>query len=103
MANSNANVTRHYLSVSDFKKTMSVDTLDILKNENTGKLFVSLTFNDGSKANVRCQQDIDLSDDAIKLLIFMTTATDRRGAADWYESCLINGKENAGATHLKTL
>ena len=66
------------ISVGEFKTRFSCTTLQIVRNPNTSKLFVST---DNGK-NFRCQQNIDLT----KVLTFLKE--EDASEDDW---CLANG------------
>ena len=44
------------MSIAEFKSAIKTDSLSVVKNPKTGKLFVS-----AGNANYKCQQDIDLN------------------------------------------
>ena len=48
------NTNIRYLSVQAFKEMLGISVIEVVKNPNTGKLFVS-----SSVGKFKCQQDID--------------------------------------------
>ncbi|WP_110999199.1 phosphoribosyltransferase [Taibaiella soli] len=71
------NVQFSYLTIAAFKEKLGIASFDVVRNPNTGKLFVST-----SKGYYRCQRDIDLTNPAnLKFLIVN---------GDFNECCLVN-------------
>lgn len=73
-----------FASVQDFKDTIGANSISIVKNPNTGKLFAAA---DNGK-NYKCAGDLDVSK-PIAILIPETGIDD---------ACLINGSNNNIAT-----
>lgn len=71
--NTNSKVT--FMSIADFKEQVGANTIEVLKNPKTDKLFLS-----AGGATYRCQQDIDKEGD-MRMLI------PEEGIAD---ACLVN-------------
>lgn len=73
----NRNPDVKFMSVSDFKTAIGATKLEVLRNPNTGKLFMSA---DGG-ANYRVQADLDPKESLTVLV----------EADDLENACLING------------
>lgn len=80
MANYTEKVT--FLTIKEFKNKVGVETMDVLKNPNTGKLFLAC---DNGK-NYKVQATINSQKD-MKFLV--------PEAGDINEACLINVSEGA--------
>lgn len=68
-----------FLSIDDFKKQINASIIQVVKNPNTGKLFVS-----ANNKNFKCQQNIDTSK-PMKFII---------NDADLNTACLANVEES---------
>lgn len=79
-----------FISVADFKAQTGTNTLEVKRNQKTGKLFVALP---GGKT-MRCQQDFD----SRKPYQFIVDQ-----GADITEGCLINYDASKGAELIATL
>lgn len=71
-----------FISVEACKLLFCVETLQIVMNNNTGK--ISILLPDGTFLKV--QQDLDKT----KPMAFMTSVMDEFGEPDWFSGCLVN-------------
>jgi hypothetical protein len=72
-----------FMSVAEFKAALGVATIEIVKNPNTGKLFVS-----AGTEKFKCQQDIDLKG---SMSVLIPVSPDGEQLLE--EACLLNVKE----------
>lgn len=80
MANQAENVT--FLTVGEFKTKLNISKLEVLKNPNTGKLFLA----GDNGQNYKCQGDID-GNKEMRMLV--------PESGDLSEACLTNVKPGA--------
>jgi hypothetical protein len=73
---------KFYMSIEEAKLFFCIETLKIIKNENTGNESILLPNDD----QIPIQKDIDRS----KPMFLTTEVTDSVGDPDWFESKLVN-------------
>ena len=81
MENPNANTEVQFLTIEEFKKQISAESMQVLKNPNTGKLFLAAS----NGENYKVQQEIDTTKE-MKILVPEGNITD---------ACLTNVKPGA--------
>jgi hypothetical protein len=89
MDNNNQTTDFKFLTIGDFKKKLNIDTINVVKNPHTGKLFV-----EAGGANYKCQLDINLTNkEDLRFLVKDGVISD---------ACLVD-VTNAGANVVATL